>query len=66
MKTVDHSFFDMRTVFLKICKEGDLETVTYLIETCHYEGLVDEAFILNAFRTGSSDIVKWLLHERKG
>ena len=66
MKTVDHSFFDMRTVLLKICKEGDLETVTYLIETCHYEDLVDEAFILNAFRTANSDIVKWLLHERKG
>jgi F0F1-type ATP synthase delta subunit len=65
-KTVDHSFFDRKTVLLEICKEGDLDTVTYLIETCHYEDLVDEAFILNAFRNGSSDIVKWLLHKRKG
>jgi hypothetical protein len=46
IKTVDHSFFNMKTVLLEICKGGDLETVMHLIETCHYEDLVDEAFIL--------------------
>ncbi|VDI14933.1 Hypothetical predicted protein [Mytilus galloprovincialis] len=63
LRSCRHALIDMPETMLEICKNGDIESMNFLLHTCNYGNLINASCIQTTFASGSIELIEMMIKD---